>query len=170
MGPNREYIMNLDEAQRKRVAEWIKEGLKLSEIQTRIVDEFGINMTYMDVRFLVDDLKLMPKDIEPVKAPELGRADAGGAGGGPSPAQQTAPPPGGPRGVGGVSVRVAEVARPGSVVSGNVTFGDGNSAEWYLDQTGRLGLVPAIQGYRPSDEDVRLFQAELQSELARMGF
>ena len=28
--------MNLDEAQRKTVAEWIGQGLKLSEIQTRL--------------------------------------------------------------------------------------------------------------------------------------
>src|SRR6266404_2797197 len=60
-------IMNLDEGQRKKVAEWIGQGLKLSEIQTRLVSELGVKMTYMDVRFLVDDLKLVPKDIEPVK-------------------------------------------------------------------------------------------------------
>src|SRR5665647_216160 len=59
--------MNLDEAQRKKVAAWVAEGLKLSEIQTRIVSELDIRMTYMDVRFLVDDLKLTPKDVEPTK-------------------------------------------------------------------------------------------------------
>src|SRR5437899_3500613 len=61
--------MNLDETQRKKVAEWIAQGLKLSEIQTRLAADLGVTMTYMDVRLLVDDLKLTPKDVEPAKSP-----------------------------------------------------------------------------------------------------
>ena len=57
--------MNLDDEQRKKVAEWIAQGLKLSEIQNRLGSELGLQLTYMDVRLLVDDLKLTPKDIEP---------------------------------------------------------------------------------------------------------
>ena len=59
--------MSLDETQRKKVADWIAQGLKLSDIQNRISSEFGIRLTYMDVRLLVDDLKLVPKDAEPPK-------------------------------------------------------------------------------------------------------
>src|SRR5262245_47517741 len=54
--------MNLDDAQKQKVTGWIKEGLKLSEIQCNLASEFGIHLTYMEVRFLVDDLKLTPKD------------------------------------------------------------------------------------------------------------
>src|SRR6476619_748199 len=61
--------MNLDDAQRQKVAEWIAQGLKLSEIQNRLASELGVRMTYMDVRLLVDDLKLTPKDIDPPKPP-----------------------------------------------------------------------------------------------------
>ena len=50
--------MNLDEAQRQKVVEWIGQGLKLSEIQNRLISELGLTLTYMDVRLLVDDLKL----------------------------------------------------------------------------------------------------------------
>ena len=57
--------MNLDESQRQKVAAWIADGAKLSEIQTRLMSEFGLKFTYMEVRFLVDDLKLTPKDPEP---------------------------------------------------------------------------------------------------------
>ena len=60
--------MNLDEAQRAKVAGWIAEGLKLSEIQNRLSTELGVRMTYMEVRLLVDDLKLTPKDAEPIPA------------------------------------------------------------------------------------------------------
>jgi hypothetical protein len=61
------------------------------------------------------------------------------------------------------------VTQPGTLVSGTVTFSDGNVASWYLDQTGRLGLAPKQQGYRPSPEDVEDFQLELQNELQKLG-
>jgi hypothetical protein len=48
-------------------------------------------------------------------------------------------------------------------------FTDGKSAQWYLDQTGRLGLVAKEQGYRPSQEDLAAFQTQLQEELAKLG-
>ncbi len=59
--------MNLDEAQRQRVTAWILQGAKLSEIQTRLAAELNLKLTYMEVRLLVDDLKLTPKDPEPPK-------------------------------------------------------------------------------------------------------
>ena len=49
--------MNLDDAQRKKVAEWIAQGLKLSEIQNHLAAELGVRMTYMDVLMLVDDFE-----------------------------------------------------------------------------------------------------------------
>ncbi len=164
-------IMNLDDAQRKKVAEWIAQGLKLSDIQSRLASELGLRLTYMDVRLLVDDLKLVPKDIE--RAP---------AGSGTIQAPGTAPPPAAkppaapptaqtpPRATGRVAVTVDELAQPGAIVSGKVTFSDGQKADWYLDQTGRLGVVPSQPGYKPPPADVQQFQAALDSELARMGF
>src|SRR3954465_913394 len=63
--------MKLDDVQKKKVAQWIEEGLKLGDIQKKLDQEFKLSMTYMEVRFLVDDLKLMPKDPPPPpKAPE----------------------------------------------------------------------------------------------------
>jgi hypothetical protein len=55
-------------------------------------------------------------------------------------------------------------------VSGKVTFSDGNQAEWYLDQAGRLGLVPQQTGYRPPAADVQQFQMALETELSKLGF
>jgi len=165
--------MNLDDAQKRTVADWIAQGQKLSEIQKRLADELGLPMTYMEVRLLVDDLKLTPKDSEPAKPVELpGQAGAPGlttpAGETPEKimAEEGSPPPG----AGNVSVSVDHLARPGAVVSGSVTFSDGQSAAWYLDQMGRLGLAPRQQGYKPSPADLQTFQVELQNELAKMGF
>ena len=104
--------MTLDDTQRKKVAGWIAEGMKLSEIQNRIGSELGVRMTYMDVRFLVDDLKLTPKDVErpkpvvPVAPPAAAPQN--------SPAGlkvDSAPAP--EASVSGVSVSVDQLARPG---------------------------------------------------------
>lgn len=163
--------MNLDEAQRKKVAEWLAQGLKLSEIQNRLQAELGVKLTYMEVRLLVDDLKLTPKDVEPVTAtasPLTAPAPAAALQPEKSPAGKNVPPA--PAPAGRVSVSVDHLARPGAVVSGKVSFSDGNQAEWYLDQAGRLGLVPQQPGYRPPASDVQQFQAALEAELAKMGF
>lgn len=163
--------MNIDETQRATVAKWIADGLKLAEIQTRLASDLGVKLTYMEVRFLVDDLKLTPKDPEPVKpAQPIGGAQGAGT---PASPLKTAPVPeatGEALPGGRVSVSVDQLARPGALVSGNVTFSDGQSADWYLDQTGRLGVVPKQQGYKPAPADVQEFQLALQNELARMGF
>lgn len=165
--------MNLDDSQRKQVAEWLEQGLKLSEIQSKLASDFGVRMTYMELRFLLDDLKLKPKDKEPPPA---------------SPLTAKAPPPAAPPGAkqplppeepdmlddvpsaSGVSVAVDQVTRPGALVSGKVTFSDGQGAAWYLDQMGRLGVVADKQGYKPSQVDLMAFQTELQNELAKLGY
>ena len=174
--------MNLDEAQKQKVASWLEEGLKLSEIQKKLASEFGLSLTYMEMRFLLDDLKLKPKEKEVPRAPaaELGGKSVAAAktppkGGGPLPPEEQLDELEEeeeelPAGMGNVSVSVDRVTRPGALVSGNVTFSDGKSAQWHLDQLGRLGMVPKEQGYRPSQTDLMGFQAQLQKELAKLGY
>ena len=154
----------MTEEQRQRVTAWILEGAKLSEVQNRLVAEFGIKLTYMEARFLVDDLKLTPKDPEPPKAAEPPAA---------APTRLTAeknPAPEGTLPASGVSVSVDQITKPGAIISGKVTFSDGQTADWYLDQTGRLGVVPKQPGYKPSQADVQDFQIALQQELAKLGY
>jgi hypothetical protein len=123
----------------------------------------------MEARFLVDDLKLVPKDPEPPKTPE-------------PPAEkklETKPVPAeealdeqipAPAGATKVSVTVDQITRPGSLISGKVTFSDGQLADWYLDQMGRLGVVPKVQGYKPTQADVQEFQLALQREVQKLGY
>lgn len=160
--------MKLDDAQKQKVSQWIEEGLSLSKIQDKLSSEFGLRMTYMEVRFLIDDLGVKVKDAPKETPAELppGKTQ-------PPPAAapaQTGTPGAEDRPASGVSVTVDQVTRPGALVSGKVKFSDGKSADWYLDQMGRLGLAPKEQGYKPSQEDLMDFQAELQNELARQGF
>lgn len=161
--------MKLDDTQRQAVAKWIAEGAKLSEIQNRLATEFGIKLTYMEARFLVDDLKLTPKDPEPLKSPEPpAAAQPVAADALPSPAATGAEAL--PAAGGKVAVTVDQITRPGAIVSGKVNFSDGQIADWYLDQTGRLGVVPKQAGYKPSAADVQDFQLALQQEVAKLGY
>lgn len=156
--------MKLTDEQKQKVATWIEEGMTLADIQRKIASDFDLNLTYIDTRFLVDDLKLTPKDApeepKPVPAEE------------PAPAAETAlpvddltAPP-----TGSLQLTVDMLAKPGTIVSGSVVFSDGKKAAWYLDQTGRLGVVAEEQGYRPSPADVQSFQLALDKELATRGF
>lgn len=172
--------MKLDDAQKKKVVEWIEQGQKLSDIQKRLASELNVNLTYMEVRFLVDDLKLMPKDPTPPPAPAKAEPAPQAAPGQPEeipadaevlPEEEELPPGPAPvAGGGNVSVSVDQIARPGAMISGKVTFSDGVSAEWSLDQFGRLGLGGTKPGYKPSAGDVQSFQRALQTELQKMGF
>lgn len=173
--------MALDQLQQQTVAKWAREGVSLADIQRRISDEFGEMMTYMDVRFLVDDLKVElpppPKPAEPVEPPAakeqaepagkqgrrgglfgFGRKDDHAQGG------QVEEP------AAGVSVEVDRIMKPGAMVSGSATFSDGNSAQWFIDEMGRLGFQPAVPGYKPSPEDIQEFQIALQGELRKLGY
>jgi hypothetical protein len=167
--------MNLDEAQRQKVGDWIRQGLKLSEIQNRLMSELGIKMTYMEVRMLVDDLRLTPKDPEPPKPIESPLAASAMPPAGAKRSPEAAPAAGVPKpeapagGPGNVTLTVDQLTRPGAVVSGKVTFSDGNTAGWQIDQMGQLGLIPPKPGYRPPASDVQAFQMALETELSKLG-
>lgn len=155
--------MQLNDEQKMKLAQWIADGMKLSDIQARMGGEFGIRMTYMEARMLVDDLKLLPKDAqEPAKPSEPEVSEA--------PRVEDAAPAEEQPSVGQVSVSTDTLARPGAMVSGTVTFSDGQQAGWYLDQfSGQLGMVPPYPGFKPTQEDVRQFQVLLERELVRQG-
>ena len=170
--------MQLTQQQTQTVAKWIEEGLTLAQIQDRLGREFEIRLTYMEARMLVDDLKLLPKETvveEPAKKDAAGddgfddqenapaphvAEDAAGA----NPSQQ-APGEGAP--AGDVKVKVDTLTRPGAMVSGSVTFSDGEVVGWYLDQMGRLGMLPPTPAYRPPQQDIPVFQMLLERELSR---
>ncbi len=146
--------MELNDIQKQTVAEWVAEGVNLSDIQKKIKAEFDITMTYMDVRFLVIDIGAEVKDKpEPVSVKkdedQPAVAEAGAA---------------------ALGLEVDAITRPGAIVSGTVIFSDGVKASWYLDQSGRLALDAGQPDYKPSEEDLQLFQQELRDALKKKGF
>ena len=145
--------MELSEDQKTHIANWIDAGETLAQIQKRITEEWNISLTYMEARFLVDDLGLNFAKKEKPAAPEP-KAKEG--------ASDLEP-------VDGVQVEVDKLTRPGTVASGQVVFSDGKNAAWQVDPLGRLGLIPKEEGYRPSEEDLQEFQVALQQQLKPMG-
>jgi hypothetical protein len=150
--------------QKRQIAAWVNEGMGLSDIQKKINDDFGIVMTYMDVRFLVDDLNLDLIDEEDEKE-DVEKDEGSDAAGTPPSAEDPLDDS-----AGGVQVELDTVTPPGAMASGSVTFSDGQHKKWTLDQFGRLGLTGGEEGYKPSDEDVMEFQKQLDSALRGKGF
>jgi len=152
--------MQLTDDQKQKVKQWVTAGDGLSEIQKRLHDEFNLALTFMDVRFLVIDLGIKMKDNVTLKTAtpiELDKPTAEPV----TAAGANASTPEAPLGGGSVSVDIDRVMKPGALISGTVTFSDGMSGSWSLDQTGRLGLSTTRQGYHPTPEDLQTFQQEL---------
>ena len=49
--------MQITPEQEALVRAWAAEGATLSDIQTRLADECGVRLSYLDTRFLLLDLK-----------------------------------------------------------------------------------------------------------------
>jgi hypothetical protein len=174
-------MLELNDAQKAAVKKWVAEGASLSDVQNRLIKEFGLRPTFIDVRLLVLDLGAAVQDKKPVKdlkdslakpsaaAPGDEDADAplpGEEEDAPAPPMPGQPPAGG----GSVKVEVDRLIKPGALVSGSVVFSDGVKAQWSLDHSGRLGLGGTKPGYRPGPSDIQEFQAALQRELAKQGY
>ena len=154
--------MSLSPEQTAEVAQWVRDGATLSDVQKRIDTDFKISMTYMDVRFLVDDLDLTLVDPAP-KAPA--------ADGTVAEKDATVDDEGAVPAIGGVTVEAdAAVLIPGAIASGSVTFSDGVTAKWMVDHQGRPGFTEVSQdGYRPTPEDGEAFMQELSAALRAKG-
>ena len=77
-----------------------------------------------------------------------------------------------PDGASSVSVGVDNVTlTPGAMASGTVTFSDGVTGKWVVDQYGRPGFTQVSkEGYRPTPEDAQAFMQELSAQLQKRGF
>ncbi|MBT4756833.1 MAG: hypothetical protein HOO08_00390 [Opitutae bacterium] len=150
--------MSLTDSQKTTVSTWIADGKSLADVQGLLREEFSISMTYMDVRFLVDDLNIVFTEPEPEATKDV-EAQAAEA---PEPAE--AQPA-------GVTIDVDAIPRPGALVNGSVVFSDGVKLGWQLSSTGQLGLIPGDDAdYRPNPEDLQVFQDQLQEVLRQKGY
>lgn len=76
-----------------------------------------------------------------------------------------------PEGESTVAVAVDSVTLiPGALASGTVTFSDGVTGKWVVDQYGRPGFTEVSQpGYRPKPADAQAFMQQLSQALQQRG-
>lgn len=177
--------MELTDTQREAVASWFADGASLDEIQKRIKSEFGVHLTYLDVRLLVAELP-QPEETEAGgredktnKTPKTPRTEPLGMDSGTEEPLGVDDGSGEPideaqdsneaQAVSAPTVTIDALMLPGTIASGDVTFSDGKTGKWYLDQMGRLGLGNLPEGYRPSPTDAALFQQQLMGLLQARG-
>lgn len=202
--------MSLTPEQKQAVGTWVAAGDNLSTIQKKLIEQYKVSMTYMDVRFLVDDLNLALKDRAPkvdandvTKTPPprspaekpadkkglldrakeklgLGKAEEADA----AIDEDELPPeeysdeegfPLDESAAGGVSTVAVSVDKvtllPGALASGTVTFSDGVTGKWVVDNYGRPGFSEISKpGYRPSPTDSQAFMQKLTQALQTRGF
>jgi hypothetical protein len=173
--------MKLTPEQTNIITGWVAAGDSLSAIQKKLADELKLSMTYMDVRFLVDDLNLSLKD----PAPKADASDVSKVPPQPAAASPAAeadlpegelPPEDLPLDDGaGAPVVTVEVDKvtliPGAMASGTVNFPGGVTGKWIVDNQGRPALTDVSQpGYKPSQETVQAFMQELSAAFQARGY
>lgn len=169
----------MDQKQIKEfIAKKVPEGYSLSKIQDMLKEQ-NVNITFMELRLLASEIEesvWKKSEPEESKKPEPDAADLS------ADADQELPadldgeeddslvgkPQAKEKGKGAITgktvVELSKIVRPGAVASGTVKFGSGVTAEWILDQTGRLGLDKPTG--KPTEQDIREFQVELQKLFA----
>ncbi len=149
-------MMNPDDLSPEQVAAirgWAEDGLDLNAIQKKLHEELQLKLTFMDTRFLLQDLNITIKQPEP--APQ-------------EPTQAEAPMPAPAPLIGKTQVTVDEVTPPHAVIAGKVMFRSGAQGVWEFDRSGRLNWEPTMG--EPTGDDLREFETELQAVLrSRMG-
>jgi hypothetical protein len=190
--------MSLTPEQKTTVATWVAAGDNLSAVQKKLLEHFKLTLTYRDVRFLVDDLTLKdpapkadvsdvskstpaqkpaaapaaaaaePTELPPDDGSEFPEGDDADL----PPEDAADLPPADPTAPSTVTVVVDKVTLiPGAIAGGSVTFSDGVTGKWIIDQQYRPGFTEISQpGYRPSPADAQAFMKELGRAMQSRGF
>ena len=193
--------MQLTPEQKTAVTSWVAAGDNLSAVQQKLSEQFKISLTYRDVRFLVDDLDLALKDPAPkVDATDISKPSPAKPAPADKPAEkkgffdkakeklglakddasaadaeaegaadlETDVPAAGSK----VTINVDKITLiPGALAGGTVTFSDGVTGKWIVDQYGRPGFTEVSKpGYRPTAADAQAFMQELSHALQQRGF
>lgn len=136
---------------KKFMAEKIAENVSLSDIQTLVNEKFNIRMTFMDIRILASELEVDWRSEAEKNPPAEEEKE-------PADAENNANAANAP---GKTTVELNKIVRPGALASGSVHFASGVYAEWYIDNSGRMGL-DKVTGGKPTEQDIEDFQVEMQ--------
>ena len=126
-------------------------------------------MTFLELRLLAAELEDVdwsqfdPKEkkVEEAPAQTAPAADETAA----APAADGTENTAAPAAAGNTVVELSRLSRPGAMAHGTVTFASGVTAEWLIDEMGRLGL-DKVSG-QPTEQDIQDFQVELRKLFGR---
>lgn len=134
---------------KKIVSKLLQEGESLGQILKILETEYQETMTFLELRLLASEIEDIDwaetegPDPEPQdNSEDVTEEDSAGK----------------------TLVEVNKLTRPGVAMHGTVKFASGATADWILDQMGRLGLEKS-EG-KPTPEDLQAFQEELQKTLS----
>ena len=168
------------------IMEKLNSGMSLSDLQKLLDSEYGMKMTYFDLRMIVSGLRIEWDKQEKKRKPVIAAQ--------PAQAPKAAPAPQKPEpamaaeedaevsegeddefadekadeetAAGGTVVTVDDAPMPGAVMSGSVKFASGASGKWMMNRMGQLGIASLDEGSaQPTQDDLMLFQQELQTTL-----
>ncbi len=166
------------------IADRTREGHNLSKIQDMLAEQ-GVKMTFMELRLIASEIETsfwQKSEPQPEPAPEADKPaqeaapadgqddfpadDAGAEQLSPDDAATAdeAPADGEAKPRARTTVTLDQLARPGFLATGGVSFGSGASGNWCLDQMGRL-MFEKLEG-KPDRQDLQEFQLELQNMFA----
>ena len=176
------------------IASQLNAGVSLSDVQTKLAEEYGVKMTYFELRMLAMGLAVdwekqdKPKPAAapaPVvsAAPQEAAADDDGMAAAddfnaddaedmetePADDGDDEEPEDGDAAEGETKIVLDETPHPGAALSGTAIFASGASGKWALSRNGRLGFEPDEGSAEPDENDWQLFQAELQKTLQGLG-
>ena len=176
------------------IASQLNAGVSLSDVQTKLAQEYGVKMTYFELRMLAMGLAVdWEKQDKPkpaaAPAPVVAAAPQGAvaADDGTDTANdafdaEADEPEAEPAddeeeeaddeeaaADGETKIVLDETPHPGAALSGTAIFASGASGKWALSRNGRLGFEPDEGSAEPDENDWQLFQAELQKTLQSLG-
>ena len=174
------------------IAAQLNAGVSLSDVQTKLAQEYGVKMTYFELRMLAMGLavdwekqdKPKPAAAPPAPAvsapPQEAAADGDGADDTgfdddepedvpEAEAVEDTEDDDGETTPGETKIVLDETPHPGAALSGTAVFASGASGKWALARNGRLGFEADEGSADPDENDWQLFQAELQKTLQSLG-
>lgn len=153
---------SLSDEQIAMIQSWADSGDGLSEIQKKLDSEMNVKVTYLELRFLIDDLGVKLPEIEP-------EVEDSGEDSGEEEAEPLDDDVETAASGDDAVVSISALQRPGALISGTVSFAGGETAEWWLDQMGQLGMNPKNEDFRPNEKQMMSFQKELQRVVQEKG-
>ena len=171
------------------IASQLNAGVSLSDVQTKLAQEYGVKMTYFELRMLAMGLAVdWEKQDKPkpaatpapvVAAPQEAAADdvADANDNFDAEAEDVEPEADDEEEAaddeeaaeGETKIVLDETPHPGAALSGTAVFASGASGKRALSRNGRLGFEPDEGSEEPDENDWQLFQAELQKTIQNIG-